>query len=579
MEYEEIKSTQSDFSNKVTFLIENRAKFIYRDFLINIFTCSSKHVFILPKEVLGKNIIKIRDESLFNLSTLLNNTVIAVPKISNDIPLMDFPKEEQDTLRTQTTIVTTRILNEYKKYKMGQLVTTPWGKLYTVKYVVKYRNIEDHPYFKELTEKWKQDIGSNFYEVITLESTSENKKVLAGDNFYIYGVTYKSIDDSRLPLSDEDGRTPGTVILSKLTDSGLDTIYRPTDVFNLSDGMIENYKFNTEIETTVGRYLLNYLLLVKPFGTLIEYINDIFNIGKIDKQVATMLLNNVISRKEYDRYMAYGFFIGQFSELCVPSMTRKSLSTDPSIPALKAKLLEENKDKLGDPVVLANIEAQLIAVDKAWLKDDSSADFYAVTAKKSYNEHRKKMFLTMGLAQAFDKNSTEYTFIPNSLDEGWDPSYLPQIANEVRRGSYDRGKSTAKGGEQTKFILRIFQNLRIVEDDCHVKTGLKILLTEKNYKEFLKRYIWFNNKQILLDEKNINEYLNKEIIIRSAMHCKTETGLCYKCSGNKFEQSKSTALGMMALDVSSKFTTISMKSMHFSGIDAVTIDTLSPYLF
>lgn len=576
--YEEIKETgKKDYSDKVHFLIENKEQLKYKNFLIQIFTCSSKIVYELPEHVLGKQQIRIAIEQLFDANVLLEHSVIAVPKkITKSI---NFSKEEYASLKEKDIITVTKTLDEKNKYKIGDLLNTPWGEKYSVDNIRNYRNIEDHPFFTDLTDIQKKEIGNKTFTVIWLKKVIPDNKYITTDDYYIYGVLYKSISKDKLPLSDVDGKTSGVIILTKLSESGLTPIYQPTDMFILSEGMIENYTEKTNILTTVGRFVLNYLILVKPFRNLISYINEPFNVSSIDHKVAELLLENVIGRPEYDKYMAYGFFIGQFSELCVPGMSRKSLTTDPKLKAYKEQLLKENKDKLDDPVVLAEIESKLIAMDKEYLKDDSSADFYAVTAKKSYNEARKKMFVTMGLAQAFEKNATTYTFIPGSLDDGWDPKFLPEISNEVRRGSYDRGKSTAKGGEQTKFLLRILQNLRIVESDCNTKNGIKIYLTETNYKPFIKRYIWFNNKLEMLTNENVSKFLNKEIIIRSPMYCKSKEGYCFKCCGHQFEESKSTAIGMMALDIGSRFTSISMKSMHFSGISSFNIKSLTPYLF
>lgn len=570
------KKDPKDFSNKVSFLIENRAQLEQREFLLDIFTFSSKPVIVLPEDVAGHEMIRISSDTLFDIDVFLQNLIVAVPKTGSKV--ISFPKEEIPTLQSQDQIITTRVKEECGKYKMGDIVITPWGDRFTVNKLIKYKRITDHPFYKELTESQKNEISTQFFEVLTLNKLIPGKRVIAGDSFYLYGLGFKSIADAQLPLNDTNGKQPGSVILFKLSESGDQAIYHPQDVFKLTDGMIENYQ-GVPTETTVGRYLFNYLILVKPFGMLFPYRNELISIGKIDDMVANALLNKVIGRPQYDKYMAYGFFIGQFSELCVPGMSRKSMGTDPSIRAMRDKLLKENKDKLTDPTVLADIESKLIDMDKAWIKGDSSEPFYAVTAGKSYKEHRKKMFITMGLAQAFKKNSTEYTFIPNSLAEGWDPKFIPDISNEVRRGSYDRGKSTAKGGEQTKFILRIFQNLRITESDCGVSTGLKLTLTEKNYKDYLKRYIIENGKTVLLTDDLIQKYLGKEIIIRGPMYCKTKTGLCYTCAGEYFRQLNSTAIGMLALDIGSRFTSISMKSMHFSGISTTRINTLTPFFF
>lgn len=571
------KAEKGAVSPKVTFLIENREHLIYREFLIHLFTCSTKYIYTLPDDVLGKEMIKITADTAFELDTLLERKIVAIPK--NAIPIT-FPKEEIPTLQLQDRIITTRIKNEMNTYKMGNVVKTPWNELYSVNRRTKHTRIETHPYYNQLTPEQIKTIGDNFFEVLELVKLHSEKPSLCGDDFYIYGVAFKTMGDHELPLTDTTGKLPCSVILVKLSESGSTPIYDPTDMFLLQEGMIENYTNSKgAIETTIGRYLLNYLILVKPFGKLFSYINDVFHVGKIDTMIATALLEKTIGRKEYDAYMDYGYFIGQFSEFSVPGISKKALVTDPSIRGLREKLLKEHAHELNDPTVLTKIEAQLVEVDKAWMKGDEAEVFYAVTASKSYNEHRKKMFLTMGLMQSFKSTSTEYSFIPGSLSEGIDIKYLPDIANEIRRGSYDRGKSTAKGGVQTKDLLRIFNNLRIVGEDCKTSGGIKLTLVEENYKDYIKRWVTQSGKLTLLTDENIKDYLGKEVIIRSPMYCKMVGGLCQVCVGNYFKELNSTAIGMLALDVGSKFTSISMKSMHFSGIKSTTVHSLSSFFY
>ena len=217
-------------------------------------------------------------------------------------------------------------------------------------------------------------------------------------------------------------------------------------------------------------------------------------------------------------------------------------------------------------------------MDKDWLKGDSAQRYYGVNENKSYNEYRKKMFVTMGISPSFSKDATSYDFVERSLSDGLTKNEMASISNEIRRGSYDRGIGTAKGGEQTKFIIRVFNATRVTMDDCKSKRGISVTFTLKNYRDFIDRYMLDSNgKLTLLTEDVISSYIGKTVTLRSPMYCKTPNGLCYTCVGNNFRVLDQNNIGMLAVNIGSKFTSINMKSMHFSGIKSDTLVDISKY--
>lgn len=340
----------------------------------------------------------------------------------------------------------------------------------------------------------------------------------------------------------------------------------PTDIIN--------WNLPTKGTTTIGRYILNYILLASVFGDKIDYVNDVWPIGKIENKIAEGIMNDEITVKQYRQYMDNGYFIAHFGEICVPTVTEKSFTTDPNIQKRKKELLEQYKDQLKDPLIIEKIESDLIAMDKAWLKDDPAAGFHDVNAKKSYGIHRKKMFLTVGGIESFDTDGASYNFIQNSLNEGWDVNDMDVIANETRKGSYNRGKETAKGGAQTKFILRVFQDVGITEDDCGTTTTITHTITKANMKNYIGRSILEGTSFVLLDDSNISKYIDKTVKLRSPMGCKTKAGLCHVCSGRKFGQADIEAIGTRAIAISSKFMLASMKAFHGKTISVKKVNPL-----
>lgn len=382
------------------------------------------------------------------------------------------------------------------------------------------------------------------------------------DDMYVYGVyTPEGIDDA--------------ILLCKIVDNALEPPFRMDEKFLVEKGMIDNYGDNPPVLTDVGKFILNQLILVEPFGNLIPYWNETFNPAKLDDIVAKLILERQVTREMYNKYMNYGYWYGEDGSIATATWSEKSLTTDPNVPAKKKELLDKYKENLNDPLVLAEIEKELIAMDKAYLKGDSSEPFYAVTAGKTFNEQRKKMFLTFGLTVAFDKNTGNYEFVEESLADGWTIQNLDIASNDVRRGSYGRGIETAKGGEQTKFVLRIFQEVSIDEEDCGSKKGIKVLITEHNYKQYFGR--WMVNG-VLFDKNNADQFIGKTIELRGPQYCKTKPGFCFKCVGELFRKLDMKAIGMNAVIITSTMTSVAMKSMHVSGIDLYEIEDFHRFL-
>ena len=365
------------------------------------------------------------------------------------------------------------------------------------------------------------------------------------------------------------------VILIKLNDDATYAPFSMGDQFVLQAGMIKNYPSGPDVITDVGKFFLNELLLVMPFGDIFPYLNGVFSPKKLDNMVAEKILEGKITRPMFNVYMNNGYWFGEDGSISTACWSEKSLTTDPRIPQRKKELLEQYKDHLDDPVVLSKIEKELIQMDKDWLKGDSSEPFYAVGGGKVWNEQRKKMYVMFGLNVAFSKNANDFEFVADSLTDGWTAETLPVAANDIRRGSYGRGIETAKGGDQTKFVLRIFQEVSADEDDCGSHDGVEITLTEKNIKNYLGR--WIVDGPCITDE-NMSGLIGQTVKIRSPLFCKSKPGFCYKCLGEVIRRIGIKRVGMQAIVITAQFVNKSMKSMHQGGMKSTEISDFKRFL-
>jgi len=87
---------------------------------------------------------------------------------------IDFPPEEHASIQQQLDhfgfAFTTRVSDEAKKYEVGYVLDTPFGRRVMVSQVNTFRDINEHPHLKELTDDWIKKISAfREYAVIKLD--------------------------------------------------------------------------------------------------------------------------------------------------------------------------------------------------------------------------------------------------------------------------------------------------------------------------------------------------------------------------------------------------------------------------
>lgn len=316
--------------------------------------------------------------------------------------------------------------------------------------------------------------------------------------------------------------------------------------------------------TTVGRLLENVIVLGYPTDfKVFGYMNCVWKGKKILKIATDALMTKKIDIEQYRSFIDNFFYLNHISEICVPSATERSLMTDPRVPEIKRKFIEEHKGQMNDPFVIKELEDQLIALDKEWLRGDPSSTFFDGLGNKMYAVNRKKLFLMVGGIPAFDESSGKYDFNPNSLMDGWTKDSIPSIANEVRKGSYDRGRETAKGGAETKSVFRVFQDLTISKDDCGTKRTIKADFKNTfRISDFIGRTICVGGTDIVLTPENISKYDGQVVDLYSPLTCSEKYDLCYKCCGHRLKELGVKKLGLQTVKITSQFMQTAMKAMH-----------------
>ena len=342
---------------------------------------------------------------------------------------------------------------------------------------------------------------------------------------HVHGYFFVDENKTLIPIEDSDYTKP---------------FMEPTDLVNLQKGDLPN--LNEDIESTYGNWIINYLLLIYPFGTKIPYIDGDITPSTIERIISKNFKDNpknFSDRKpdefyvdEYLKYLDGINFLPGLTQICVWACTEKLLLPAPGIKEFKNKLLEEHKDSLDQLSTVAKIDAELVKYDKEWLKGDPGMNF--LNSSKSINVIRKQKFGMRGSEIGLNNDTVKGSLMKNSLLEGWDINQFDVINDTVRAGSYNRGAETQLGGVGTKDLLRASSTLNVTVDDCGTVIGKEIFVTNDNKQRLIGFKIFEKEGQVKIEnEQMANSYINKRVYVRSPQFCKlTTTDYCKECLGD-----------------------------------------------
>lgn len=346
-----------------------------------------------------------------------------------------------------------------------------------------------------------------------------------------------------------------------------------TAKIKVAKGFLPNIK--SDIETTVGRLILNYLALAHNFGDKIDYINEEFDPGTVEKKIAAKLTEKVVTIQEYLNYVDTVYYLCGLGRIFNISATPKSIVPPPNINKIKKDLKEEFNKKYGpdwvkDRDLMVEFQARLKEVDKDWLKDDPSNG--KLLGSKIKDNARVKMFLTVGPEVGFDKKSGKATMIENSLQESMPESkeQLAAMFNGSRSGSFDRGHETQKGGAVAKDILRASSSIHILKTDCGTRLGKEVFVTEENYKSLVGRYYITESGVKKIEDPS--KLILRTIKLRSPMYCNAKgSDFCAICAG-EFLGASESGVSAALLEISKTLITSALKSMHNSMLKTMDVN-------
>jgi hypothetical protein len=368
-----------------------------------------------------------------------------------------------------------------------------------------------------------------------------------------------------IPIEEFESGKPPFYVRDKVT-------LLPESVDNLAE----------EVTTTYGNILFNYIAIIYPFSKKIPFQLGRVTANKVESLIIDRLQDNPknisdrdtsdstaspIYVDEYLKFCNAIFSISAYTQLWVPSYTAKSITAPPGVKELRTRLLEENKDRLHDPAVIAKIDTQLVQHLKDWMKDDLAMGF--LIKDKSFSNVRKKLYLMTGAEYGMDDSKPEVDLVETSLSEGWDANKFATLNTSSRSGSFSRSSLTELGGEATKWLMRASSNITITIDDCKSNVGIEVSAVRGEESKLIGfTAISSNSEYESMQEKitaeNVGNYLGKKIYLRSPMYCHAaKTDFCRVCVGDRLAISP-TGLSTAISEYGSVFLTTMMKSMHSS---------------
>lgn len=348
--------------------------------------------------------------------------------------------------------------------------------------------------------------------------------------------------------------------------------FKPNDIMVLEK---KDYFNKSDIETTVGRFILNKFMIEKlDFTDITGYVNEELTNSNYKKYVEDLitvaLREDRVTVQQMKDYLNYRDWIGfQVNALLTTSFTPEVLKMPKEVKKLKTELLKKYKKELedGDQVTAEMIEKQLIDKSMEVLGDNVGLDVFVSGARGSVSNNYKNIVLMRGAVA--NPTTGKYDIVQNSLMEGMSKKDIPANGNAITLGSYPKAVGTADSGYLAKQLLAGMQTEILDEPgtDCGTDKTLSMVLEKEDVKEYTYRNIDENGKVVLLTPSNINKYVGKRINVYSPLFCCGDK-LCNKCAGKQFTK----FIGLEASKIATTLTNLNMKKFHDNTIKNVKFD-------
>ena len=389
---------------------------------------------------------------------------------------------------------------------------------------------------------------------------------------------------------------------------------RIKEVVNNADG--ERQEIFKRVETTVGRALLSRIL---PEGLPFAMINK-----PMTKKSISHLINHCYRQLGLkttvvfsDRLMYTGF---KYSTLAGISIGIEDMVVPPEKDGIIAKAEEQVKqfqhqyesglitdgeryNKVIDIWSHTNDQVAKAMMDKLGTEHVTDAEGKEFT-QESFNSiymmadsgargsaaQIRQLAGMRGLMAKPDGSIIE-TPITANFREGLDVLQYFISTHGARKGLADTALKTANSGYLTRRLVDVAQDLVVIEEDCGTTEGMTIVpvieggdvvesLRDRVLGRVLARDVvhpasddWTIAAGTLLDEQlveSMDERGIDEVVVRSAITCKTRFGICAACYGRDLGRGHRVSIGeavgvIAAQSIGEPGTQLTMRTFHIGG--------------
>lgn len=335
---------------------------------------------------------------------------------------------------------------------------------------------------------------------------------------------------------------------------------------------------NEKLETTVGLFLTNIVVLFESFGERTSYINGKISGGTIMGLIDGLMVDNPgeggtvpegkASVDDCLKVTKQLDYLEGMNQVFVKASSLDVLTVHPDVIALRDKLLKELEDegKLDDPTAVAVAIDKVIALDAKIQYSGPSKDFFINS--KFIDNARKKMFIIFDMVPDF--NTGKYNLLRKSLDEGWDPAHYPEYINTAISASFDRGNATGEGGAEVKLAILLTNRIKVAGEDCNSPRTEAVMLRKHNFKGWLGGYYVTPDgpKKLTKDDEGL---IDKVVGMRVPQYCiQAEDNLCRTCCGEKLGAIEER-VSAETVYIFTQWMLTRMKAMHVSQLKTITM--------
>jgi hypothetical protein len=298
----------------------------------------------------------------------------------------------------------------------------------------------------------------------------------------------------------------------------------------------------------------------------------------IYKEMSALMIDGLIGGEIMEQFVDNLNWIGfVLVPYLSPSLDFDTLYPSDDVKAVRDKVLKENEVTIAQNDVVdftKRVEPQIVSQTQDLMRQKNSPGMliYDSGANGSYGNNFKITALLRG-AVAESDDPSKFSINTSSLSEGVSKEETVVAGDIAVQGSIGRAIGTRKGGYLVKQFYAGFQSLVADKDgtDCKTPLTLPVVITEKNYEDYLYRNAVVGGKIVQLNRTNKGDFVGKLVQMRSPFYCQSRK-ICHTCLGDMMRRLGIKNVGLTTANIGSTLLNGSLKAFHQLTVKAEKYD-------